>query len=97
MIMQVHDELVFEVPEDEVEWVRTEIPRLMAGVAELRVPLLAEIGVGPELGQGALTKLAPRLRALRVASPTPCRGQHQRPGGAGSAVFPEWNSNTLDL
>jgi DNA polymerase-1 len=47
MIMQVHDELVFEVPEDEVEWVRTEIPRLMAGVADLRVPLLAEIGFGP--------------------------------------------------
>jgi DNA polymerase-1 len=46
MIMQVHDELVFEVPEDEVEWVRIEIPRLMAGVAELRVPLLAEIGIG---------------------------------------------------
>jgi DNA polymerase-1 len=46
MIMQVHDELVFEVPEDEVEWVRSEVPRLMAGVAELRVPLLAEIGVG---------------------------------------------------
>ena len=47
MIMQVHDELVFEVPEDEVEWVRTEIPRLMAGVADLKVPLLAEVGVGP--------------------------------------------------
>ena len=47
MIMQVHDELVFEVPEDEVEWVRAEVPRLMAGVAELRVPLLAEIGIGP--------------------------------------------------
>jgi len=46
MIMQVHDELVFEVPEDEVEWVRVEVPRLMAGVAELRVPLLAEIGIG---------------------------------------------------
>ncbi len=46
MIMQVHDELVFEVPEAEVEWVRTEIPRLMAGVAELKVPLLAEIGMG---------------------------------------------------
>ncbi|NPC55457.1 DNA polymerase I [Caenimonas soli] len=46
MIMQVHDELVFEVPEDEVEWLRTEIPRIMAGVAELRVPLLAEIGIG---------------------------------------------------
>jgi DNA polymerase I len=47
MIMQVHDELVFEVPEAEVEWVRTEIPRLMAGVAALKVPLLAEIGIGP--------------------------------------------------
>ncbi len=47
MIMQVHDELVFEVPEAEVEWVKHEIPRLMAGVADLKVPLLAEIGVGP--------------------------------------------------
>ncbi len=47
IIMQVHDELVFEVPEAEVEWVRTEVPRLMAGVADLSVPLLAEIGFGP--------------------------------------------------
>ncbi|MDM0040376.1 DNA polymerase I [Variovorax sp. J22G21] len=47
MIMQVHDELVFEVPEAEVEWVRTEIPRIMAAVAALKVPLLAEIGFGP--------------------------------------------------
>ena len=47
MIMQVHDELVFEVPGSEVEWVRAEIPRLMASVAELKVPLLAEIGFGP--------------------------------------------------
>lgn len=47
VIMQVHDELVFEVPESEVEWVRTEVPRLMADVAKLKVPLLAEVGVGP--------------------------------------------------
>jgi DNA polymerase-1 len=46
MVMQVHDELVFEVPEGEVEWLKVEIPRIMAGVAELQVPLLAEIGVG---------------------------------------------------
>jgi len=46
MIMQVHDELVFEVPESEVDWVRHEVPRLMAGVAHLKVPLLAEVGVG---------------------------------------------------
>lgn len=51
MIMQVHDELVFEVPDDEVEWLKVEIPKLMAGVAELRVPLLAEIGVGPNWEQ----------------------------------------------
>ena len=47
IIMQVHDELVFEVPEAEVDWVKHEIPRLMAGVAHLKVPLLAEVGVGP--------------------------------------------------
>ncbi len=47
MIMQVHDELVFEVPEAEVPWVRSEVPRLMAAVAHLKVPLLAEVGVGP--------------------------------------------------
>lgn len=47
MVLQVHDELVFEVPEAELEWVRTEVPRLMAGVAQLKVPLLAEVGVGP--------------------------------------------------
>ncbi len=47
MIMQVHDELVFEVPESEIDWVRHEVPKLMAGVAHLKVPLLAEVGVGP--------------------------------------------------
>ncbi len=46
MIMQVHDELVFEVPEQEVEWLRHAIPKIMAGVAQLKVPLLAEVGVG---------------------------------------------------
>ncbi|MDP2263449.1 MAG: DNA polymerase I [Hydrogenophaga sp.] len=51
MIMQVHDELVFEVPEAEVDWLRTEIPDLMAGVAALKVPLLAEVGMGPNWDQ----------------------------------------------
>ena len=46
MIMQVHDELVLEVPEAETGWVRAEVPRLMAGVAQLKVPLVAEVGVG---------------------------------------------------
>ena len=51
MIMQVHDELVFEVPESEVHWLKSEIPRLMAGVADLKVPLLAEVGVGANWDQ----------------------------------------------
>ncbi|MBU0917409.1 MAG: DNA polymerase I [Gammaproteobacteria bacterium] len=47
IIMQVHDELVLEVPEVELDWARAEVPRLMASVATLRVPLLAEVGAGP--------------------------------------------------
>ncbi|SFU27669.1 DNA polymerase I [Pseudoduganella namucuonensis] len=46
MIMQVHDELVLEVPDAELALVRETLPKLMAGVAELKVPLLAEVGVG---------------------------------------------------
>ena len=46
IIMQVHDELVFEVPEDEVDWLRQDVPACMAQVAALKVPLLAEVGVG---------------------------------------------------
>ena len=51
MIMQVHDELVFEVPHAELDWARGEIPRVMAGVAALQVPLLAEVGVGANWDQ----------------------------------------------
>jgi DNA polymerase I len=46
MVMQVHDELVIEAPKDEVALMKTEIPARMAGVAQLDVPLLAEIGEG---------------------------------------------------
>jgi DNA polymerase-1 len=46
LVMQVHDELVLEVPEAELELMRRELPRLMSGVAELKVPLLAEVGAG---------------------------------------------------
>ncbi|HTI17251.1 MAG TPA: DNA polymerase I [Trinickia sp.] len=46
MIMQVHDELVLEVPEDELPVVRDQLSQLMCGVAELKVPLVVEVGVG---------------------------------------------------
>ncbi|MDH4292485.1 MAG: DNA polymerase I [Betaproteobacteria bacterium] len=47
LIMQVHDELVLEVPDAELSLVKTELARLMTGVAKLAVPLLVEVGVGP--------------------------------------------------
>jgi DNA polymerase-1 len=46
MIMQVHDELILEVPEDELSDVRKRLPELMCGVAQLKVPLVAEVGAG---------------------------------------------------
>jgi DNA polymerase-1 len=46
MIMQVHDELVLDVPEAELDLVKQKLPALMAGVATLKVPLVAETGVG---------------------------------------------------
>ena len=46
LIMQVHDELVLEVPDAELSRVRLELPPLMTQVAKLRVPLAVEVGVG---------------------------------------------------
>jgi len=43
----VHDELVFEVPEAEVEMMRKLVCDIMEHVYELSVPLVAEVGVGP--------------------------------------------------
>ncbi|MBM3394662.1 MAG: DNA polymerase I, partial [Betaproteobacteria bacterium] len=47
LLMQVHDELVLEVPDAELESVRTQLPALMSGVATLSVPLSVELGAGP--------------------------------------------------
>ena len=46
MIMQVHDELVFEVAQGEVAEYEREIRRLMSGAASLRVPLVVDTGTG---------------------------------------------------
>jgi len=46
MILQVHDELVLEIPESELERVRGEVPRRMQQILPLRVPLLVDVGVG---------------------------------------------------
>jgi len=46
MLLQVHDELVFECPPEEVDGVRKLVKREMEGVYELAVPLLVDVGVG---------------------------------------------------
>ena len=51
LILQVHDELVFEVPDAETAQLVEELPRLMTGVASLRVPLVVDVGVGPNWEQ----------------------------------------------
>ncbi|MFM9967946.1 MAG: DNA polymerase I [Burkholderiales bacterium] len=47
LVMQVHDELVLEVPQDELDRVKKELPEHMTRVASLKVPLIADVGVGP--------------------------------------------------
>jgi DNA polymerase-1 len=47
MLLQVHDELVFEVPAGEVDAMRELVRREMETVVELRVPLVVDVGVGP--------------------------------------------------
>ncbi len=47
LVLQVHDELVLEVPEAELARVRAEVPKRMESVAELAVPLVADVGSGP--------------------------------------------------
>jgi len=46
MILQVHDELVFEVPEEEIEGMEVLVRREMEGAIALQVPIKVEIGVG---------------------------------------------------
>ena len=51
MVMQVHDELVLDVPINELDQIRAKLPELMCDVATLKVPLVAEVGVGPNWEQ----------------------------------------------
>jgi DNA polymerase-1 len=46
MLLQVHDELVFEAPPDEIDEVRRMVKQEMESVRQLNVPLVADAGVG---------------------------------------------------
>jgi DNA polymerase-1 len=50
LILQVHDELILEVPDHELAHVRAELPGLMNGVAQLKVPLIVDLSVGANWG-----------------------------------------------
>ena len=47
MVLQVHDELIIEAPDDEIETAKAIIRERMEGAAQLRVPLVVDVGVGP--------------------------------------------------
>jgi DNA polymerase-1 len=47
LVLQVHDELVLEVPDAELDRIKVELPQLMGGVAKLDVPLVVDVGTGP--------------------------------------------------
>ena len=51
MILQVHDELVFDLPRRELELFQSKIPEIMGSVAELSVPLIVDVGVGENWSQ----------------------------------------------
>ena len=51
LIMQVHDELVLEVPDKELEQVKEKVRELMQSVAKLDVPLIVDVGVGANWDQ----------------------------------------------
>jgi DNA polymerase-1 len=47
MVLQVHDELIFDVPEDEVKAIRAHVKEAMENVVQLAVPLVVDFKVGP--------------------------------------------------
>jgi DNA polymerase I len=51
MLLQVHDELIFECPDDEMEQMRELVPRLMCGAMQLSIPLKVEIKSGRNWGE----------------------------------------------
>jgi len=51
MLLQVHDELVFEVPENEVETMRRLVPDLMVNAIKLSIPLKVDVKTGRNWGE----------------------------------------------
>ncbi len=48
MILQVHDELVFDAHKDEIEILKANIPKLMSEAIQMKVPVEVEVGIGKD-------------------------------------------------
>jgi DNA polymerase-1 len=51
MLLQVHDELIFEVPEEELDIMKEIVPRIMAGALQLSVPIKVDTKIGRRWGE----------------------------------------------
>jgi len=51
MLLQIHDELVFEVENSEIDMIKSIVLKMMSNAAQLKVPLKIDIGAGPSWGQ----------------------------------------------
>ena len=51
MLLQVHDELIFEVPQDEIEEMRQLVPQIMSTALKLSIPLRVDIKTGNNWGE----------------------------------------------
>ncbi len=50
MLLQIHDELLFEVPQEHTESLSHQVKKIMEGVFDLKVPLIVDISVGKNWG-----------------------------------------------
>lgn len=51
MILQIHDELIFEAPEEELAWLSQKVRDRMEGVIQLKIPLVVDISIGNNWGE----------------------------------------------
>jgi len=62
MLLQVHDELVFECPPEEVEAVSKLVKREMEGACQLKVPLVVDLGVGDNLARREMRRVVSSIQ-----------------------------------
>ena len=80
MLLQIHDELIFEVPPDELDSLKALVKKEMEGVMKLKVPLIVDVSVGKTYGSLELS--SPEIQdnsALSTAISDDGRGRSHEP------------------